>query len=241
MLTKTTAIVLRAFRIGENKLVVDFLTQAGGRVACVAVLSRSSRGSLRKQLFQPMMILDIEYDERRNAQLQKLKHARIEVPYATLNTDPLKLSITLFVAEFLYYATRGEQHNPALFTYTVGSMVWLDGCKVPFANFHLVFMMRLTMFVGFFPNTDNYIKGCCFDLRQACFSSNIPMHTDHIDGEDARRVLTLMRMSYDNMRFFRMSRHDRNRIADIILKFYSLHVPDFPELRSLQVLQELWQ
>jgi DNA repair protein RecO (recombination protein O) len=51
---------------------------------------------------------------------------------------------------------------------------------------------------------------------------------------------TIMRMSLDNMHLFRMSRVERNRCAEIILYYYRLHQSDFPELRSIEVLKELF-
>ena len=50
-----------------------------------------------------------------------------------------------------------------------------------------------------------------------------------------------MRMDYATMHLFRMGRADRNRILEIIIHYYRLHIPQFPELRSLPVLQELFQ
>ena len=47
-------------------------------------------------------------------------------------------------------------------------------------------------------------------------------------------------MTYENMRFFRMSQAERNRCAELILVYYRLHVPNFPELRSLDVLKTLF-
>ena len=38
-----------------------------------------------------------------------------------------------------------------------------------------------------------------------------------------------------------MNHDDRNRIVDVIIRFYRLHVPAFPELRSLEVMKELWR
>ena len=50
----------------------------------------------------------------------------------------------------------------------------------------------------------------------------------------------LIRMDYENMHLFRLSRHDRNRISDIVLHYYRIHVPDMPELKSFQVMRELF-
>jgi DNA repair protein RecO (recombination protein O) len=43
------------------------------------------------------------------------------------------------------------------------------------------------------------------------------------------------------MHVFRLSRADRNRTLEIIEHYYRLHLPQFPELRSLPVLRELFQ
>lgn len=47
-------------------------------------------------------------------------------------------------------------------------------------------------------------------------------------------------MNFPTMHLYRLSRHDRNRIVSVLLAYYRLHIPQFPELKSLQVLQELW-
>ena len=58
--------------------------------------------------------------------------------------------------------------------------------------------------------------------------------------EESARIINLMRMKYDNMHLFAMNRMERNRCLDIINEYYRLHLPDFPELKSLPVLQELF-
>ena len=147
----------------------------------------------------------------------------------------------LFVAEFLLYATRGEQQNEALFQYVENGILWLDGQSRSFANFHLVFMMRLSRFIGFFPNLDDYHDGDCFDLRNGTFVAIRPSHADVVEPAEAERINTLMRMGFESMHLFQMNRHERNRIAEFILTYYRLHVPGFPELKSIEILKELFE
>ena len=94
--------------------------------------------------------------------------------------------------------------------------------------------------MGFFPNLDDYTDGCVFDMRAATFSLLAPTHRDFLQPDDARRIHTLMRMDFPTMHLFQLSRTDRNRIVDVLLHYYRLHIPQFPELKSLSVLQELW-
>lgn len=57
--------------------------------------------------------------------------------------------MALFLSEFLYRAVREEAENRPLFAYLQHSIIWLDECGGGFANFHLVFLMRLSRFWGF--------------------------------------------------------------------------------------------
>jgi DNA repair protein RecO (recombination protein O) len=119
-------------------------------------------------------------------------------------------------------------------------MQWLDIADKGYANFHLTFLMRMSRFLGFYPNLDNYVDGCVFDLRAATFSLVVPTHRDFLQTGDARRIHTLMRMDFPTMHLYHLNRMDRNRIVDVLLHYYRLHIPQFPELKSLSVLQELW-
>lgn len=240
MEVKSKAIVLRAVKYGESRLIVDLLTREVGRVSMACQLSKSGKGKIKKQLLQPMTMLDVVFDYRKNIGLQRFQDLRVGQVYRSLLFDPYKLSITLFLSEFLIYATRDETDNRRLYDFIETSLLWLDNADGGFANFHLVFMLRISLFIGFYPNLEDYHEGCWFDLREGCFTQLRPAHNDFLSPEEASRMRVLMRMTLDNMRLFRMSRTERNRCAETILYYYRLHQTDFPELRSLDVLKELF-
>jgi len=240
MLVKTEAIVLHAFKFGESRMIVELFTRQAGRLSFAVPIPKTPKGRLKKQYFQPMNLLEVECDIRQRVQLQKLKDARLLSAYASIPFSPEKLALSLFIAEFLYHALRSEQQNEPLFAYLCDSMQWLDVAESGYANFHLTFLMRMSRFLGFYPNLDDYVDGCVFDLRAASFSLQVPTHRDFLQPDDARRIHTLMRMDFPTMHLYRLSHADRNRIVDVLLRYYRLHIPQFPELKSLSVLQELW-
>ena len=252
MLVKTEAIVLHSLKYGETRLVVDLLTREAGRLSCIVPLPKTPKGRLKKQYFQPMTQLEVEVDLRQRLQLQKLKDARLLSPYASIPFSPEKLALSLFIAEFLYYALRSEQRDEPLFAYVSGAMQWLDMAEDGYANFHLTFLMRMSRFLGFYPNLEEWeVRGggeerestmpdMLFDLREGRFCTTAPLHRDFLQPDDARRIHILMRMDFPTMHLFRLNRTDRNRIVDVLLHYYRLHIPQFPELKSLSVLQELW-
>ena len=241
MLTKTQAIVLHSLKYGETRLIVDMFTRSQGRQSFIVSIPKSVKGKIKKQLFQPLTLLEIESDLRPKLQLQKLSDVRLASPFSSIPFDPNKLSISLFIAEFLYYALRSEQHNEPLFDYIVNSIQWLDAQTDRFANFHLVFLMRLSRFLGFYPNLDHYQTGDYFDLRESVFLLTPPVHRDFLYPQEAEKIQLMMRMDFPTMHLFRMSHQERNRLLEVSLIYYRLHLPDFPELKSVSVLQELYQ
>ena len=104
MITKTEAIVLRTIKYGEQRLIVDMFTRQQGRMAFIVPLPKSAHAKLRKQHFQPLSLLSIEADVRQQVQLQKLRETSVLYPLSSLLSQPEKLSISLFLSEFLYYA-----------------------------------------------------------------------------------------------------------------------------------------
>lgn len=240
MITKTRGIVLRSVRFGESSLIVDVLTKSSGRVSFMVHIPKTSKGKIKKQYFQPMTLLDFEYDFRQRSNLQRIKDVRVSLPYSSIPIDPAKSCISLFLSEFIYYATRNEQENPTLFIYISTSLEWLDNAYEDFANFHLVFMMRLGKFLGFHPFLEDFTPGCFFDLRNGCFTLSMPLHTDFLNAADAGHLYNLMRMNFDTMKLFKLSHDDRNRITEIVLRYYKLHLPNMPELQSFDILREVF-
>lgn len=241
MLQKTVGIVLRTLKYNDTTNIVEMYTELSGRTSFQVSVPRSRKAIVKSILFQPLSLIEFEADYRPNSTLHKIKEAKSFYPFSSMPYDPYKSSIALFLAEFLYRAIREEAENRPLFTYLIHSITWLDECNEGFANFHLVFLMRLSRFLGLYPNLEDYHEGDYFDMLNACFTSFRPqLHSSYINPQEASRLIRLMRMNYDTMHLFSMSRMERSRCLIIINEYYRLHLPDFPILKSLEVLRELF-
>ena len=225
----------------DSKMMVDVLSREEGRISCVLKIGNSKKSRNRKQIFQPLAMLELTLDRKSPGQLATIKDAHIATAFASIPFDPYKLNISIFLAEFLSCVTRSEQSSEILFDYISESVQWLDNVSKGYSNFHLVFMMRLTRFIGFYPNTEGYTEGCSFDMLNGCFVSVAPQQRGFLNAEDTKKMQLIMRMGYENMHFFRMSHAERNRCLDTILDFYKLHVPEFKELKSLGVLRDMYR
>ena len=240
MYQKTTGIVLHTIKYNDTSIIVDIYTERNGRMSFLVTITRTRKAAIKTVLFQPLSIIEFEVDYRPNANLNRIKEVKLSYPFKSVPYHPHKSAIALFIAEFLYRALREEAENAPLFAYLSNSIQWLDECKHDFANFHLVFLIRLSRFLGLYPNTEGYHNGDYFDLLNACFTSGRPFHNSFILPQEAHNLLQLMRMNYETMHLFAMNRTERNECLSIINDYYRLHLPDFPILKSISVLQELF-
>ena len=241
MYQKTIGIVLHTLKYNDTSNIVDVYTEQNGRTSFLVRIPRSRKSGVRSVLFQPLALVELEADIRPTSNLHRIREAKALFPFRSLPYHPYKSSIAMFLAEFLYRALREEAPNEPLFAYLLHSIRWLDECEDrPFSNFHLVFLMRLSRFLGLYPNVEGYTTGCYFDMLNACFTPALPQSGAFLNPDEAARIRLLFRMNYETMHLFALSRTERNRCLTVINDYYRLHLPDFPVLRSLEVLKELF-
>ncbi len=262
MQVRIRGVVLRTVRCGDSELIADLFTESHGRMSFVASVGRGRRAAPKGFAFwRPLNMVEFETELRPSRRLARARDVRVYHNYADLPYHPLKAMIGQFAAEFLCCALRGEAADAALYRYVEYSLRWLDAARAAFGNFHLVLMMRLTKFVGIYPNLERDELSAAvlggrrgragsgsrpasadrlyFDLQAGTFRADCPLHTHYLPPEEARLMPLMFRMDYANMHLFRLSRASRRRIVEVLNAYYSLHLPSFPELRSLGVLREV--
>jgi recombinational DNA repair protein (RecF pathway) len=154
MLITSRAIILSIVRYADDALIAEAYTEQQGRVGFLVKISRSARAAVRHTLFQPLAVLELTWEHRSGGGLSRPKAARSVLPFTSLPYDPYKSAMALFIAEFLHHALRSEPVTTHLYNYIEQSINWLDTCTRNFSNFHLVFLVRLTFFLGITPNVD---------------------------------------------------------------------------------------
>ena len=235
---KTEAIVLHTIHYRDHSYIVHIFTREQGRINCL-VKGSKQKLALSPVLMQPLSLIDIVLDNRANKTFQYIRESS---PTSLLNTvpyDPIKNSIALFLSEILHKTLRESDKENALFDFVKESILFFDTTTKGFANFHLVFLIKMTYFLGFFPNLSQFHDGVYFDMLNSQFTEqNNNPHT--LNVEETEAFAHLMRMDYDNMQIFSLSRNQRNTILEHILTYYRLHLPEFGTVKSLDILQQLF-
>lgn len=238
---KSRIIVLHVVRYTDDKLIAECLSETEGRVGFLVRISHSSRAAVRHTLFRPMAILEAEWTVRPRGGLFVPKSVRVAMPFSTLHADARKATVALFLAEVLMYVVRSEETSGAMFDFVASGLEWFDTATVgaATANFHIVFLLRLSLFLGIMPNLDRRDLPY-FDLMAGEFLGTAPAHAYYIHGQEAAAFSQLMRMNFGTMHLFALSREQRGRILHCVLQYYRLHLPAMPEPKSLDVLREVF-
>ena len=241
MLCKTRGIVLHSIPYNDKYSIIYMYTEAFGRASYLVARSRGKKSSVSKALFMPLSVVEMEVEHLNKRDLHRIRETKLCYPLTEVFCNPVKNILALFLSEILFRVVKETEPDPRLFEYLFESIQLLELSDKGVANFHLVFLMRLSRFLGLYPNLEDYHGGDYFDLQNACFTPLRPqLHSDYIAPEEAARLTRLMRMNYETMHLFAMSRMERARCLTIMNEYYRLHLPDFPVLKSLEVLKELF-
>ncbi|MBR6197630.1 MAG: DNA repair protein RecO C-terminal domain-containing protein [Bacteroidaceae bacterium] len=235
-------LVLRTVKYGDNSIIVDTFTESRGRMSFVTPFARGRRSSAA--FWAQLSQVEFQADIRPQGKLAKPQDVRFYYNYMDLPFSPLKSSIAMFVGEFLCAALRSEGENRPLYKYVETSLRWLDVADTKnqssgVANFHLVFLMHLSRFLGIYPNLEN-CHCPYFDLVAGEYCERQPTHSHFLRDEEARVLPLLFRMDYGTMHVYRFNRQQRQRCLEVLLDYYRIHIPQFPQLKSLEVLAELF-
>lgn len=239
MNVKSPIVVLNTLRYADDKIIAECLSRSEGRVTFLVRISHAKRAPVRHSLFQPLSLLEVEWTPKLRGGLIIPKSAVVLTPYTSLHTQPIKQMLLLFLSEVLLHILRNEEGSEMLFDFIAHSLEWLDTAPDGYANFHIVFLMRLARFLGIMPSLEGATLPH-FDLLGGQFRTTPPTHRHYISGQEAEAFAQLMRMNFGTMQLFALSRTERQRILFLILEYYRLHLPGFPELKSLEVLSEVF-
>jgi DNA repair protein RecO (recombination protein O) len=149
-------------------------------------------------------------------------------------------SLTIFLNEVIYKSIRQQGKDELLFEFLFYSIALLDRLEKGLANFHLYFLLRLTRFLGFFPDKSSFKETAFFDLKTAEFVPKLPPHAFVIEPLQSKFWQQLLESSYENLEQLSIGPADRKVLLDHLLDYYRLHVDNFGEIKSQAVLSELF-
>lgn len=239
MVEKFDGIVLRTVKYSDSLMVADIYTRSRGRLSFLVPVSRSKRSKVRSVLFQPLSMLSFTSSYKKGA-MSRVQEVQPYSMLLSVQSDVVKSSIALYLSELLCHSLRESTEDEQLFTFLDQSLTLLDSLETGYSDFHLVFMVQLLRYLGIYPNMDEYNECSYFDLLQGCAVNSMPNHGNFLYPADAAHFVQLLRTGFATMHTLSLNKELRGKYLAILSSYYRLHIPDFPQMKSYDVLRELF-
>lgn len=239
MLHKTKGIVLNHIKYKETSIVVNIYTQKFGRQSYVVNKVRSKRSKGSAVFLQPLTLLDLEVYHRPKTNLQRIKDFKITHPLASIPFKQEKRAMSFFLTEMMSKVLREEEENSDLFDFIHRSIELFDTGIEGDYNFHLFFLFQLTRFLGFGPEEDNG-QSLYFDLLNGYYVSSEPSHGFCLKGSDLANWKELMVLRINQLSSLAISGTERYQLLKNLLEYYQLHIDGLGELKSLNIVHQLF-
>lgn len=215
MTVSTELIVLHTTKVGENSIVVHALSKEYGRRGFLV----RGAGKRLMSLLLPLNVLEAEVTESSKSTLLSARNLTARHPLLGIRNNIFKNSMTMFMSEVLYRVVKDGSREEGLYEWCERSILLLDAVQTDFSNFHLRFLLELTVALGFSPEAN--------DLQ--------PFVGDHYPVVDR-----LMRGSFAETMLLPLNGQLRNEIAEEVLRYIEYHTESSVNVNSLKVLRDLF-
>jgi len=216
MVKVTEFIVLHTTKFGENSLVVHTLSKEYGRRG---FLVRGAGKKSAMSLFQPLSILEADITESSKSNLYTARNISLIHHLSGIRGNMFKNSMTMFMSEVLYRCVKDGTNEEGLYEWCERNILLLDSIESDFSNFHIRFLLELSIALGFSPQAQDLMP---------------------FTGTHYPIVEKFMKESFAESMLIPLSGAVRNEIAEELLRYIEFHTESALNVNSLKVLRELF-
>jgi DNA repair protein RecO (recombination protein O) len=241
MLDKTSSIVLHQLKYTDSGIVVQVYTKKFGRLSFLIKGIGNKKAGKHNVHFQPLFILDLVLYYKESRGMQVLKEFSVSYAPADIYNNIKKSCVALFLGEVLTTVLKEESPHEELFYFLKESVIYFNNCKEGFSNFHIAFLAGLSSFLGFEPGKRNNAENIFFDMVNGRFVPVPPVHGIYASQDISDILAAFFNLSYDRVDSIILTGAKRNEVLEVILKYYSIHLPSLKKINSLKILKEVFR
>ncbi len=230
------AIVLQNIRHGDKKFILKLYSKQHGIITTIVAVGNSSKSKIKSSTILPLTLVDIEFIIRQNKDIYLLTEMTCYKVLPHISTSFSKLSIAQFLNEILIKSLKEQSGNEHLYGFVESCLILLNDLESNFTNLHLYFLSELTKYLGFEPQNNYSAQTPFFDCRAGCFSSTYLIAPFGLNNEDSKYFSEFLK---SNAMLISLSNAQRQMILNVLLDYYKLHLPEFNDVKSLEVLREI--
>jgi len=237
MLYNTPGIVLHQVKYSESSVIAKIYTKLFGLQSYIIHGIRNKKSKIKPALLQHLTLVDMVVYHKAKSNIQNIKEIKIAYPFQSIPYNIHKSSIAVFINEILYNVIKEEEANADLFRFLFSSIQILDLKESHYATFHYLFLMQLTKHLGFYPETNFSVVNCNFNLEEGKFTSQKGIAGIYVKPPYSSYISDLTTRSFDDMESLNINSIHKNKLLEVLLNYYRMHLPVTLKIKSHLVLQ----
>jgi DNA repair protein RecO (recombination protein O) len=239
MLHKTRGIIFKTTDYSESSVIAQIFTEKFGLQSYMINGVKKRGAKVSKNMLQPLHLVDMVVYYKPAGNIQRISDLRQMPVFQSIPYDTIKSSLVLFLNEVLYKSIRQQSADEILFEYVYHSIELLDRTSQNSANFHIYFLLKLTRFLGFYPDNTNAVSSEFFDLKSGSYTNFEPGHPLTLGKPYTGYWTAFLNSSFENFASIIISSGERRVLLEKILDYYRLHIENFGDIRSHRILEEV--
>ncbi len=228
-------LILQNTKFQDTKNILKIYTLQHGIQSYLVNIGHSKKSKIKSAHVIGLNQIEFIEQIKKTRSIQLISDIHVSYVYQNLFSNPIKNTIAIFLNEVLLKALKEQHENEELYRFVVESLIVFDNQNYEGSNFHLHFMVELSKHLGFYPNNNYNQQNCLFDIQDGIFTAHIPQHLYYTDSELSFYLSKLL----NDKSSFTCNSKTRAELLNLLLMLYRLHVPNFGEIKSLQVLKEI--
>jgi len=240
MLTKSAGIVLHTLPYKESSVISHMYTREFGRLSMITSGVRKRKPIFHPNLFQPLSLVDIVFYFKEKNEIHRIKDIKHAVVFREIPYHIEKNCIALFLAELLYKVIREQDRNENLFEFLSHGIEILDHLQNGIANFHLIFLMQLSKYIGFYPTNNFSDLNCYFNVSKGKYYPIDSNDNLSLSKEVSHYWQLLLRTPLNAPEVIGLPAVYRHKLIQAILDYYTLHFGHLGAIKSFEVLHQVF-
>ena len=240
MAEKIIGIVLNVRKYNDRNVIVTLYTRERGRLSFISPMGSGKGSNARRAQLQPLGIITTEFNYKEANELQRLGSISSSELPGDIYFDPVKRAQAIFVSEFLYKLLNATMPDARLYDFISDSIKYLDRMQEGVADFHIPFLVAILRYSGIQPDVSGWKEGYVFDFAAGGYVPEFEAKGPFLRGEEAKAAGIVCRITFGNIKSLRLTSANRRQILYGLLNYYSYHFPGLGNMKSPDVLREIF-
>lgn len=239
-LRKEKGIVLRSFKYGETSLILDILTENFGLKSFIIQSVRKAKSRTSPSSVQLMAAVDIDFYLKEDTELFQLKEIRSNRLWISIYSDMRKIAMSMYMAEVTRKVVNKYENHIEIYDLLSLSLEQLENSHHAW-SLHLWYTVHLKVYSGFSLIQKKIGSDQFYDIRSGDILNVPPNHGFYFDEKMMQLLRELEQLPIEQIDEVIMGRNLKNNMLDNLLEYFKIHIHNFNNIQSLDVLKTVFE